>query len=97
MRRTRRSLLSLSVLARLDNNPPTPSAVCLPHGSWSAAIQLPLLELCKGKKDLAAALPDMAALYVKELKMAADAATGEHEWSGDEGAHRGASAGGADD
>jgi hypothetical protein len=39
----------------------------------------------------------MAALYVKELKMAADAAKGEYQRSGDEGAHRGASAGGADD
>ena len=39
----------------------------------------------------------MAALYVQELQMAADAAAGTYQWDGDAGAHRGASVGGSDD
>lgn len=53
--------------------------------SWSQALQLPLLELCKGKGELQ--LEEMASLYVDELKIASAAAKGEHEWSNGEGAH----------
>lgn len=56
--------------------------------SWSAAIQMPLLDLCKGKKGLSTLTPgileDMAALYSAELATAARASRGkiapEGEW-----------------
>ena len=54
--------------------------------SWSAAIQMPLFALCKGR-DLDEALPAMAALYLKELKQASDAALGSYEWKEREGSH----------
>ena len=47
--------------------------------SWSAAFQLPLFELCKGKGGLLQ-LDDMSKLYVDELKIAAAASKGE--WDG---------------
>jgi len=45
--------------------------------SWSAAIQLPILDLCKGKGGKLP-LEEMAALYISELKMAAAAALGKY-------------------
>lgn len=66
--------------------------------SWSAAIQLPVLAVCRTKGgDLDAALGDMSSLYLAELKMAASAAVGGHQWEGEAGAHRGAGTGGADE
>jgi len=49
--------------------------------SWSQALQLPLLDLCKGKDDLQ--LDAMAKLYVEELEIASAAAKGE--WVGKDG------------
>ena len=54
--------------------------------SWSAAIQMPLFELCRGKKELP--LSDMAALYMHELKIASNAALGKHVPKAGEGAHK---------
>jgi len=53
--------------------------------SWSQALQLPLLELCKGKDELQ--LEEMSKLYVDELKIASAAALGEHEWNTGDGDH----------
>lgn len=53
--------------------------------SWSAALQMPLFELCRGKEDLP--LEEMSALYAKELKIAANAAKGVHTPAGTDGAH----------
>jgi len=55
--------------------------------SWSQALQLPLLELCKGEGDLV--LDKMSKLYVQELAIASAAATGEHTWEKGEGDHVG--------
>jgi fructose-bisphosphate aldolase, class I len=55
--------------------------------SWSQALQLPLLDLCKGKDDLQ--LDAMSKLYVEELKIACAAAKGEYEWVKGEGDHVG--------
>jgi len=49
--------------------------------SWSAAFQLPLLELCRGKEGLQ--LCAMSELYIEELKIASAASKGE--WNGKEG------------
>ena len=53
--------------------------------SWSAALQLPLLELARGGKGLC--LEEMSALYLEELKIAGAAARGEHTPRAGEGAH----------
>lgn len=53
--------------------------------SWSAALQMPLFELCRGKDDLP--LEEMSKLYAKELKIASAASTGKHAPAGTEGAH----------
>ena len=53
--------------------------------SWSQALQLPLLELCKEKGELC--LEEMGALYVKELEIAGKAAIGQHNWKEGEGSH----------
>jgi len=53
--------------------------------SWSQAIQLPILELCKGKDGLQ--LEEMGELYVDELKIASAAALGQHEWNAGDGDH----------
>ena len=53
--------------------------------SWSAALQLPLLELCKGHGTLQ--LDAMQDLYLRELKIASDAAKGEFEWTEGAGDH----------
>ena len=55
--------------------------------SWSQALQLPLLELCKGEGDLV--LDKMSKLYVEELAIASAAARGEHIWAKGEGDHVG--------
>jgi fructose-bisphosphate aldolase class I len=55
--------------------------------SWSQAIQLPLLDLCKGTGELQ--FEKMSKLYVDELKIASAAAKGEHQWATGEGAHVG--------
>lgn len=54
--------------------------------SWSQALQLPLLNLCRGK-DGVLQLEDMGKLYVEELKIASDAAQGKYEWADGEGDH----------
>lgn len=56
--------------------------------SWSAALQMPLFQLCKGK-DGKMPLEEMGALYLKELKIAAAAAKGQHEPKEGEGSHVG--------
>lgn len=53
--------------------------------SWSQALQLPLLELCKGEGDLV--LDKMSKLYVEELAIAGAAARGEHTWAKGDGDH----------
>ncbi|CAE7518036.1 FBPA [Symbiodinium natans] len=53
--------------------------------SWSAALQLPLLELCKGKGSLQ--LEEMEELYLKELAIASAAAKGEHSPAAGDGDH----------
>ena len=53
--------------------------------SWSQAIQLPLLELCKGKGELQ--FEEMSKLYVEELKLASAAALGEYTWGEGDGDH----------
>lgn len=55
--------------------------------SWSQALQLPLLDLCKSSGELQ--LEAMAELYVKELKIASAAAKGQHQWVNGEGDHVG--------
>lgn len=55
--------------------------------SWSQALQLPLLDLCKGKGELQ--LDEMSKLYVEELKIASAAAKGEYEWKKGDGDHEG--------
>ena len=55
--------------------------------SWSQALQLPLLNLCKGKGELQ--LDSMSKLYVEELKIASAASLGTHEWKKGEGDHVG--------
>jgi fructose-bisphosphate aldolase class I len=55
--------------------------------SWSQALQLPILDLCKGKDGLQ--LEEMSKLYVEELKIASAAAKGKHEWVKGEGDHVG--------
>jgi fructose-bisphosphate aldolase class I len=54
--------------------------------SWSQALQLPLLGLCKGKGELQ--LEEMSKLYLVELKIASAAAKGEHKWISGEGDHK---------
>lgn len=53
--------------------------------SWSQALQLPLLDLCKGKDSLQ--LEDMSKLYIEELKIASAASLGEYEWPSGDGDH----------
>jgi fructose-bisphosphate aldolase class I len=55
--------------------------------SWSQALQLPLLDLCREKGELV--LDEMSNLYVEELKIASAAAKGEHEWINGDGDHVG--------
>lgn len=55
--------------------------------SWSQALQLPLLELCKESGDLD--LDGMSQLYLKELEIASAAANGVHEWESGDGDHVG--------
>mmetsp|Transcript_23687 Transcript_23687/g.26137 ORF Transcript_23687/g.26137 Transcript_23687/m.26137 type:complete len:355 (+) Transcript_23687:48-1112(+) len=53
--------------------------------SWSQAIQLPVLALCKGKGELQ--LEEMSKLYVDELKIASAAAKGEWDGKAGDGDH----------
>lgn len=53
--------------------------------SWSAALQMPLFELCRGKGELD--IPAMEKLYLEELAVAGAAARGEHEPAPGEGDH----------
>ena len=53
--------------------------------SWSQALQLPLLKLCKGELQLEA----MSNLYLEELKIASAAAKGEWNWKTGDGDHKG--------
>eukprot|EP00304_Pavlova_gyrans_P002526 CAMPEP_0206048652 /NCGR_PEP_ID=MMETSP1466-20131121/24722_1 /ASSEMBLY_ACC=CAM_ASM_001126 /TAXON_ID=44452 /ORGANISM="Pavlova gyrans, Strain CCMP608" /LENGTH=394 /DNA_ID=CAMNT_0053423719 /DNA_START=44 /DNA_END=1228 /DNA_ORIENTATION=+ len=53
--------------------------------SWSQALQLPLLELCKGKGELQ--LEEMSKLYVDELKIASAAALGKYDAPAGAGDH----------
>jgi fructose-bisphosphate aldolase, class I len=53
--------------------------------SWSQALQLPLMDLCKGTGELQ--LDAMSALYVEELKVASAAAKGEYDWKPGHGDH----------
>lgn len=55
--------------------------------SWSAAVQMPLFQLCKGKDGLQ--LEAIGALYVAELAIASAAALGTHTRKGTEGDHKG--------
>jgi fructose-bisphosphate aldolase class I len=55
--------------------------------SWSQALQLPLLDLCKGKGELQ--LEEMSKLYLAELKIASAAAKGEYKRKSGEGVHLG--------
>lgn len=55
--------------------------------SWSQALQLPLLEMCKVKGELQ--LEEMSKLYIEELKIASAAAKGEYEWPKGDGDHEG--------
>ena len=55
--------------------------------SWSQALQLPLLDLCKDTGKLR--LEEMSQLYIEELATASAASKGEHEWKNDEGDHIG--------
>ena len=55
--------------------------------SWSAAIQMPLFDLCKGKTELP--LQEMEKLYLKELEIASKSALGKHKRNGTEGDHVG--------
>ena len=56
--------------------------------SWSQALQLPLLELCR-KNPPGSPLPiaEMSALLARELEIAGAAARGEHRWKAGEGDH----------
>lgn len=53
--------------------------------SWSAALQMPLFELCRGKKELP--LKEMGDLYLRELEMAGASALGTYKRNGKEGDH----------
>jgi|TARA_B110000008_G_scaffold76291_1_gene77560 fructose-bisphosphate aldolase class I len=53
--------------------------------SWSAALQMPLFQLCKGKNSLQ--LEAMSELYLNELAVASAAARGEHIPRAGEGDH----------
>ena len=56
--------------------------------SWSQALQMPLLELCKGSEGVLK-LDQMAKLYVEELQVASAAAKGEYVWKKGDGDHEG--------
>lgn len=53
--------------------------------SWSAALQMPLFELCRGKSELP--LKEMGDLYIAELEKAGAAALGNYARNGKEGDH----------
>jgi len=53
--------------------------------SWSQALQLPVLALCKGKGELQ--LDEMSKLYIDELKIASAAAKGDWDGKAGDGDH----------
>lgn len=56
--------------------------------SWSQALQLPLLDLCKkNPKGSDLPLEEMSALLEKELVIAGAAARGEYEYEAGQGDH----------
>jgi fructose-bisphosphate aldolase, class I len=55
--------------------------------SWSQALQLPLLDLCRGGTGQLM-LDEMSQLYIEELKIASAAAKGEYEWPPGSGDHK---------
>ena len=55
--------------------------------SWSAAFQLPLLDICRGKNGLQ--LEIMSSLYIKELQIASAASKGEWVGNVGDGDHKG--------
>ena len=55
--------------------------------SWSQALQLPLLKLCRRNGELQ--FDSMRKLYLEELQLASAAAKGEHVWKCGEGNHDG--------
>lgn len=71
----------LSTMNKLKGNSPWNLSF-----SWSAALQFPLFDLCKGKGGQMP-LKEMGELYVKELKIASDAAKGVHTPGPFHGAH----------
>lgn len=73
----------LSWMNKLNKAAPRPLPVNLSF-SWSAALQMPLFALCKGKLEL----EQMQALYLQELRVASAAAKGEHTPGPGEGDHR---------
>jgi fructose-bisphosphate aldolase class I len=56
--------------------------------SFSQALQLPLLDLCKDKGG-ELQIESMGQLYIKELEVSSSAARGEHQWKSGEGDHVG--------
>ena len=70
----------LSVMNQVKGNSPWNLSF-----SWSAALQLPLLELARETGTLC--LDQMSDLYLEELKIAGAAARGEYTPKGSEGAH----------
>ncbi len=54
--------------------------------SWSAALQMPLFELCRGKSELP--LKEMGELYANELEIAGAAALGQYTRTGTSGDHK---------
>jgi fructose-bisphosphate aldolase class I len=57
--------------------------------SWSAAIQLPIIDLCRDQKSMP--LSQMATLYLDTLKLASKASTGtyDHSLALEDGQHKG--------
>ena len=53
--------------------------------SWSQALQLPLLNLCRESKTFD--FDRMGFLYVEELRIARDASLGKYDWGFGEGDH----------
>ena len=73
----------LSAINRVKKE--TSKGPCNLSFSWSQAIQLPLLDLCKGS-DGHLKLEEMAKLYQEQLEIAA--ARGEYKWKKGEGDHK---------
>lgn len=79
------SLLHFQVSIELPYSPFECCIFC--SFSWSQALQLPLLNLCKGKGELQ--LEEMGKLYIEELITASAASKGQYQWKRGEGDHIG--------